>query len=574
MRLPLPALAAACLALAIVCTPRIRADEERDPLRFLSVVMHDVVDDRASLDADSITTSDLIAFFEYLVANHWHTLTLDEIDRARRGDAVLPERSILITADDAYASDYTRLFPLLLAYRMHALLAVEGEWIEAGTGPGGSKHITWNQAREMQKSGVVEFISHAYALHTAIRGNPQGSMLPAFAYRLFDPVHGYEQEDGYRDRITEDLQRSIALMTRELGTAPRAIAWPYGRYTRLSTEAAAAVGFRFGLTFDPEPADARRPMTIPRFSLSSGSSLPTIVDNLRVNGTRPRLQRLVGVHVSSLYREDPAETERLLGAAIERLRTMGATAIVMEGVETGPDGRLAAWFPTTQLPVRADVYLRFAWQFQTRAGVRVYGRIPVVEARAATGSDEATMALFRDFGVFTSMDGLLFKDMPTITAGGDAGEGQRWDTRQRRNAIDVATISPKARLAFACFRAVENRLPGLLLVVMTNEIDPRGPAVAADLTLVRTTGKPRDAKRLASRMEAAGWLRGESSLRAGLWIEAGTPPREADLSAITREFQRLGGAVVGWADDDPIGDHPKASAIAPAVSASIFPVRF
>ena len=183
------------------------------------------------------------------------------------------------------------------------------------------------------------------------------------------------------------------------------------------------MGFRFGLTFDPEPADARRPMTIPRFSLSSGSPLPAIVENLRVNGTRPRIQRLVGLRVSSLYRADPAETERLLGAAIERVRTMGATAIVMEGVEPGPDGRLAAWFPTTHLPVRADVYLRFAWQFQTRAGVRVYGRIPVVAAREATGSDEATMALFRDFGIFTSMDGLLFKDMPTITAGGDAGAG-------------------------------------------------------------------------------------------------------------------------------------------------------
>jgi hypothetical protein len=391
---------------------------------------------------------------------------------------------------------------------------------------------------------------------------------------MFDPVRRYEQIGEYQERITQDLRRSIALMTRELGQAPRAIAWPYGRYTRLSTDAAAAVGFRFALTFDPEPADARRPMTIPRFSLSSGSLLPAIVENLRVNGTRPRIQRLVGVHVSSLYREDPAETERLLGAAIERVRTMGATAIVMEGVETGPDGRLAAWFPTTQMPVRADVYLRFAWQFQTRAGVRVYGRIPVVAAREATGSDEATMELFRDFGIFTSMDGLLFKDMPTITAGGDAGAGQRWDTRQRRNAIDVATISPKARLAFACFRAVENRLPGLLLVVMTNEIDPRGPAVAADLTLVRTTANPRDAERLASRMEAAGWLHGEASRRAGIWIESETPPRESDLSAITRAFQRRGGTTVGWAEDDPIGDRPKAAAIAPAVSASIFPRRF
>ena len=389
------------------------------------------------------------------MSNNWHALTLDEIERAGRGDAVLPDRSILITVDDAYASDYTRLFPLLLAYRMHAVVAVEGEWIETGTGPGGSKHITWDQAREMQESGLVEFASHGYALHTAIRANPQGSQLPAFAYRGFDPVRGYEREDEYRERITQDLRRSVALMTRELGRAPRALAWPYGRYTRLSTEAAAEVGFRFALTFDPEPADARSPMRNPRFSLSTGSSLPTIVENLRAYGTRPRVQRLVGLRPSSLYRPDPAETERLLGAAIERVRAMGATAVVMEGVEPGPDGRLAAWFPTTHLPVRADVYLRFAWQFQTRAGVRVYGRIPVVAARAATGSDEATTELFRDFGIFTSVDGLLFKDMPSLTVGGDAGAGQRWDTRQRRKAIDVATLLPAGRLAYACFEAVE-----------------------------------------------------------------------------------------------------------------------
>jgi biofilm PGA synthesis lipoprotein PgaB len=210
------------------------------------------VDDRAALDADSITTSDLVAFFEYLVSNDWHALTLDEIERAGRGDAVLPDRSILITADDAYASDYTRLFPLLRAYRMHAVVAVEGEWIEAGTGPGGSKHITWDQARQMQESGLVEFASHGYALHTAITANPQGSQLPAFAYRAFDPGRGYEQEDEYRERITQDLRRSIALMTRELGRAPRALAWPYGRYTRL-----------WGSSL-PSPSTPSRPMRAAR----------------------------------------------------------------------------------------------------------------------------------------------------------------------------------------------------------------------------------------------------------------------------------------------------------------------
>ena len=203
MRLPLPALAASCLALAAVCAPRVRADE-RDPLRFLSVVMHDVVDERAAIDADSITTSDLVAFFEYLVSNDWHALTLDEIDRARRGDAALPERSILITADDAYASDYTRLFPLLLRLpHARACVAVEGEWIEAGTGPGGSKHITWSQAREMQESGLVEFVvARLRAAHARSAATRRAASSRPSCTGVFDPVRGYEQEDGYRERIT------------------------------------------------------------------------------------------------------------------------------------------------------------------------------------------------------------------------------------------------------------------------------------------------------------------------------------------------------------------------------------
>ena len=38
-----------------------------------------------------MTTSDLVAFFEYLVSNGWHALTLDEVDRAGRGETTLPE---------------------------------------------------------------------------------------------------------------------------------------------------------------------------------------------------------------------------------------------------------------------------------------------------------------------------------------------------------------------------------------------------------------------------------------------------------------------------------------------------
>jgi len=146
------------------------------------------------------------------------------------------------------------------------------------------------------------------------------------------------------------LQQSIAVMTRELGRAPRAIAWPYGRYTQSAVEVATALGFRFALTFDPEPALASRPLAIARFSLSTGSLLPQLVERLQAGDMLPRVRRFVRLRPSSLWRPDPAETERLLGAAIERVRILGATAIVIDAVEPGPDGRPAAWFPTRLVP--------------------------------------------------------------------------------------------------------------------------------------------------------------------------------------------------------------------------------
>ena len=543
-----------------------------DPKAFLSVVLHDVADERAGLDPDTMSASDLVAFFEYLVSNGWHALTLDEVDRAGRGETTLPEKSILITMDDANATDYTRVYPLLLATKMHAIVAAPAAWMVRGQGPGGEAVLTWAQAREMQQSGLVEFASHGYDLHQAIRANPQANQLPAFAFRIFDPARGYEDDEGYRRRVGDDLQQSVAVMTRELGRAPRAIAWPYGRYTQSAVEIAKDLGFRFALTFDPEPASADRPLAIGRFSLSTGSRLPPLVERLQAGDMLPRVQRFVRLRPSSLWRPDPAETDRLLGAAIERVRILGATTIVIDAIEPGPDGRPAAWFPTRAIPVRDDVYLRFAWQFQTRAGVRVYAHLPA----AALDIDDAELeGICRDLGIFTSVDGLLVEEVSALVGPGDVGSGARWEVARARRAIDAAQLPRRERRVLSCFRAVQRELPGLqLALVTTDPPDPRGPGVAADLTLVRTATDPREAGRTIDAMMRAGWLSPRSARRVGLWLEGDHPPADRDLMAITRRFQREGGTALGWSPDDPVADRPSAVVVAPVVSSSVFPVRF
>ena len=102
--------------------------------RFVSVAFHDVVDDRALLDGDAVTSDRLLAFFEHLRGNGWTAVSLDDVDAARTGRRPLPDKAILITFDDGYRSLYTRVFPLALAYRFPIVAALKSAWLTAPAG--------------------------------------------------------------------------------------------------------------------------------------------------------------------------------------------------------------------------------------------------------------------------------------------------------------------------------------------------------------------------------------------------------------------------------------------------------
>jgi poly-beta-1,6-N-acetyl-D-glucosamine N-deacetylase PgaB len=197
--------------------------------RFTAIAFHDVVDSARELEGDAITTDNLVGFLEWLKASGAQAVTLDDIDAARRGARPLPDRAILITFDDGYRSLYTRVFPLLLAYRVPAVAALVGAWMDApmdatvrygdADAPRG-KFISWAQAREMADSGLVEFASHGYALHRTVRADPQGSREPAALAPIYDPAGGYETHAQFRSRIAADLAKSRALMHERLGKAP------------------------------------------------------------------------------------------------------------------------------------------------------------------------------------------------------------------------------------------------------------------------------------------------------------------------------------------------------------------
>lgn len=543
--------------------------------RFVSIAFHDIADTREAMTTDAVTTSTLVAFLDWLKGSGWTPISLDDLEAARTGRRPLPDRAILLTFDDGYRSAWTRLFPLLLAYRFPAVIALVGAWMEGG--PDGmvrygdalvprSHFLSWAEAREMQASGLVEFASHSHGLHGAVQGNPQGNMLPAAAAWRYDPATGrYEDDAALRRRVRVDLERSRSAMRRELGRAPRALVWPYGRYAGPALEAAREAGFRFALTLDPEPADAARPMAVARYFPSQAPDLGDLARNLRFRTTSPPARRLVCLDPGPVAAAgDQTAQDAVLGAMIEQLRTLGANTVLLGAHAAGEAGRLgAAWYPTARLAVAGDLLGRLTWQLRTRGGAEVFLRLPL-PAAAATVGPEQVAALAADMLRHALADGLALEGAGHLAAAppGPAEDPAAWATRARRAALPPARLDPEGQLALRTIRAAEALRPGLRLLVASDAQPLPGtwPAPAADLVLWPGA---------APAARAAGWLAPESLSRLVVALPAAPGPQQ--LEAI-RQVQRAGATGLALCDDGAAALAASAR-LGPAFSAATHPLR-
>lgn len=103
------------------------------------------------------------AFKQHLVTLKnagYNTITYNDFKEAVIGLKELPENPIIITFDDGYISNYQYAFPLLKELNMKATF-----FIVTGS-VGNTKltypHFSWEQAKEMEKSGVIDIQSHSH----------------------------------------------------------------------------------------------------------------------------------------------------------------------------------------------------------------------------------------------------------------------------------------------------------------------------------------------------------------------------------------------------------------------------
>ena len=92
-----------------------------------------------------------------LLNNGETPVRFEDVYNASEGKTALPEKPIVITFDDGYLTNYTYGFPIIQKYKVKTTIFIVTDTVGKDTG---NPHFTWEQAKIMQRSGLVSIQSH------------------------------------------------------------------------------------------------------------------------------------------------------------------------------------------------------------------------------------------------------------------------------------------------------------------------------------------------------------------------------------------------------------------------------
>ena len=158
------------------------------------------------------------AHLDYLAANSFSTVTLDQFYDWRVNDGILPYRPIMLTVDDNYILGYTEMYPLLAARGMVATNYTHTRGIGIG-----SPKASWQQVTEMDSAGVFLVEAHTQT-------HPRLSTITGTQVR--------QEVVGSR----QDIATNVG------GKVSNHFAYPYGDYNAAVITELQAAGFKTGMT--------------------------------------------------------------------------------------------------------------------------------------------------------------------------------------------------------------------------------------------------------------------------------------------------------------------------------------
>ncbi|MDP2643362.1 MAG: polysaccharide deacetylase family protein, partial [Desulfobacterales bacterium] len=178
----------------------------------------------------------------YLKDNNYRVIPLSKLVDMIRERGAVDQRQVVITIDDGYKSLYANAYPVLREFGYPFTVFLPTEPVDKGY----RSSLTWDQVRRLKSEGV-DFQDHSYS-HGRMGDIPAGA-----------------DRKSYRERIRDDLGKSIMAFKSNLGQTPRYFAIPYGEYNEILIDEAMRLGYEAVFSQDPGPVSADTPVfRIPR----------------------------------------------------------------------------------------------------------------------------------------------------------------------------------------------------------------------------------------------------------------------------------------------------------------------
>lgn len=141
-------------------------------LCYHNVVSKEEQDNNPDSKLWNISVDNFEEEMKYLYDNNYKTLTMEEFYKWKKGEIDVPFKSVLITFDDGFLSNYYYAFPILKKYNINASVFVIGKCIvnsDEDTDEWNGNVITYMSRDILEKCEEeypnVKFYSHTYFLH-------------------------------------------------------------------------------------------------------------------------------------------------------------------------------------------------------------------------------------------------------------------------------------------------------------------------------------------------------------------------------------------------------------------------
>ncbi len=197
-------------------------------------------------DGMTVTTAVFESQLRYLRDNGYSVIPLRQLVDyyLRKGPRPLP-KSVVIVADDGHESVFQYMLPLVREYHVPVTLFIYPSVISNA-----SYAMTWDQLKELKKTGLFDFESHTY-WHPNFKKDEKKM-----------PRAEYEKS------VFMQLNKSKTVLEKELGVHIDMLAWPFGIYNEYLMEKAKEAGYVAAFTIEAHhAAEGDQLMKLPRFLL-------------------------------------------------------------------------------------------------------------------------------------------------------------------------------------------------------------------------------------------------------------------------------------------------------------------